>query len=185
MTQSVNAANPSTRAIPVVITEHNSHKASDWNTINSTADDNFEASRLAAQIVNLALTPGFTSHYVFKFSITPSFAANREVAKNGLHWGEIYNDPYQIADTTLSAESFRLLTQLKKAKIYPIRSNDTTSSRTYLASSNGDAIFYLYAVNDNSKQAYLNIDLSALNITDKTQILVETVSSNYWVSIKS
>jgi hypothetical protein len=68
--------------IPLVITEHNTHTSSDWNTINSTADDDFEASRLASQIVNLILN-NVRLHYVFKFSVTPSFSANRQVAMNG------------------------------------------------------------------------------------------------------
>ena len=62
-------------------------------------------------------------------SVTPSFAATRDVAKNGIHWGEIYNDPFDVSDSTLCAEAMRLLTQMKKSKIYTLTSSDTSSYR--------------------------------------------------------
>ncbi len=97
--------------------------------------------------------------FVF-ISITPSFSGTRDVAKNGLHWGEIYNDPYHISDTTLSAEAMRLLTQMKNSKIYPLTSSDTSSYRSYLGSSNNDGFYYLYAVNDAADIVNLSIDVS-------------------------
>lgn len=72
LVKSVQASNPTNKNIPVIITEHNSHTSSDWSTFNSTPDDTFEASRLASQIINLISTNTFTSHFVFKFSVTPS-----------------------------------------------------------------------------------------------------------------
>ena len=81
-----------TDQIPVIITEHNSRTSSNWDTKTSTSDTNFEASRLASQIANL-IKAKIDSHYVFKFSVTESFSANRDIAKNGIHWGDIYSSP--------------------------------------------------------------------------------------------
>ena len=105
------------------------------------------------------------------------------MAKNGIHWGENYNSPYHISDSTLSAESFRLLTQLKRSKVYPVTNNDTTSTRTYLASSSNNGTYNLYIVNDNIKPINVSIDLNAWDISDNSWIPVEKVSSNYWVNI--
>ena len=88
--------------MPVIVTEYNSHTSANWNTIQSTPDNDFEASRLAIELINLVIS-NVPSHYAFKFSITPSFSPSRDVAMNGLHWGEIYSDPFHLSDTTLSA----------------------------------------------------------------------------------
>jgi len=123
--------------------------------------------------------------YLFKFYL--NFLPHIDViAKNGIHWGENTNAPYHIADSSLSAESFRLLTQLKGSIIYPVSNNDTNGSisrRTYLASSNNnDRIYYLYIVNDNQTATNVSFDLTSWAINDSTWIPVETVSSNYWVN---
>ena len=66
LTSSVNADSSVPNSIPVIITEHNSHTASDWGTLSSTADDSLEASRLGSQIINL-IKKQITTHFVFKF----------------------------------------------------------------------------------------------------------------------
>lgn len=54
---SVNAIRtPASRPLPIVVTEHASHTAADWNGIQSTADNDFEASRLASQLLWQART---------------------------------------------------------------------------------------------------------------------------------
>ena len=57
--------------MPIIITEHNSHTSASWNTINSTPDNDYEAATLAGQIANV-VSANITSHFVFKFSVTPS-----------------------------------------------------------------------------------------------------------------
>ena len=179
--------------IPLIITEHNSHTSSDWNDIKSTPDNDFEASRLSSQIMNIILS-NVKSHYVFKFSITPSFSSTRDVAMNGLHWGEIEQDPFDLADTTLSAESMRLLTtKLIKSKIYPIiDSNDSSIYRNYIlvnssSTLNDDLFYYLYAINDKDENVTLLINLNQLNndINENTKLIVEEVNANYWNEVSN
>jgi hypothetical protein len=100
----------------VIITEHNSDTAADWDTVANTADTWSQASRLSSQVVCIVGTARITMHFIFKFAIAASFTATRDVIKNGLHWGDIYNYPYNLADTTLSAEALRLTTTLKNAQ---------------------------------------------------------------------
>ena len=116
ITQSIFNDTQSTTDILPIVTEHNAHTSSAWDLLNTTADDDFESSRLASQIANLASSKIY-AHFIFKFSITPSFQAGQDIAKNGLHWGEIYVSPYNIADTTLSAEAVRLLSIIKQSKM--------------------------------------------------------------------
>ncbi len=111
--------------IPVIITEHNSRSSSNWNEVSSTADDPYEASKLASQMINL-IKARIHTHIIFKFAISASFSASRDIAKNGLHWAEFYDEPFHISDTTLSAEFVRLLSKMKQSKIYTIQSNDTS-----------------------------------------------------------
>ena len=170
--------------LPIIVTEFNAHTSSDWNTICSTGDDAFEASRLASQILNLAMA-SVSYMYVFKFSITPS-SSSSSIAKNGLHWGELNAEPFNIADTTLSAEAMRLLTQMKQSKLYKITSNDNLRTRTYLSSKNdNESYYYLYAVNDRSDSVNLNLNLTQWNVNQGTVIFVETASDAYWGEVSN
>ena len=63
---SVNSDSSIPNSIPVIITEHNTHTSSSWDTLISTTDDDYEASRLASQIIYL-IKSKVTSHFVFKF----------------------------------------------------------------------------------------------------------------------
>jgi hypothetical protein len=176
-------------SIPIIITEHNSHTSSDWNTINSTPDSDYEATKLASQIINI-IQSNVKSHYVFKFSITPSFSSTRDVAMNGLHWGEIYNEPFDLADTTLSAEMMRLLTtKLIKSKLYSIgiEGDDRSIYRNYvLARSPNDPFYsYIYIINDRDELVNLNINLNQLNLIKGAKIFIEQVGNGYWNEISN
>lgn len=122
---SVDADSPSNHRLPVVITEHNSHTSSSWDELISTADDAFEASRLASQVISL-IAARVQTQIIFKFTISSSFSATRDIAKNGLHWAELTDEPFHLSDTTLSAEFVRLLAKMKQSQIYPVESNDTS-----------------------------------------------------------
>jgi hypothetical protein len=166
--------------IPVIVTEHNVQTGAIWDRLKLTIDDADAASRLASQIMYLVLAK-ISSSYVFKFSITPSSLTRLEIAKNGLHWGEITEKPYHLSDTTLSAEGMRLLTKMKNSKIYPISSNDTSRLRTYVGSKNDDGRYYLYIVNDKDYDTVnLTIDFSQWNLSNGAQIIVETVATDLW-----
>ncbi len=163
----------------VIITEFNAHTAGDWDNINSTADNDYEASRIASQIINL-IKSKITSLYIFKFSIAPSFAISRDVAKNGLHYGENEKAPFHISDTTLSAESVRLLSFLKNLKIYNLISNLNLSKYTEYLGAEDLNNYYIIIVNDKNDSVNLEINVSDWNINNNTQIITESVSDSYW-----
>ena len=170
--------------MPVVITEHNSHTAADWETIPTTADFADESSRLAAQIISLSAA-GIKSSYVFKFSMS---LTDGTLKKNGLHWSEMSQAPYHISDTTLSAEAMRLLTPLKNSRIYALSPASTSglSKVFFLASSTAtDGLFYVYIVNDDSSRLRLNISLSAWNVFPGSKVLIESVGNGFWGEISS
>jgi hypothetical protein len=181
---SVNADSPLIK-IPVIITEHNSHTASEWDTIPTTPDHPLEASRLASQILHVISSAKIHSHFVFKFSIMPSFSSYRDLAKNGLHWADFSQDPYDITDTTLSAESMRLLSKLKNQRslvLSRVTSNDTTSSRSYVAANSGqDDFFYLHLVNDGNKRVSYTVDLSLwqAQVNQNTRVILESVGNEF------
>ena len=71
---------PVSAPLPVIVTEHASHTAASWSSIASTTDTDFEASRLASQLL-WASQSGIET-YVFKFSVTPA-SSSSGVDKNG------------------------------------------------------------------------------------------------------
>ena len=115
-------------SLPVMITEYNSHFGSQWSTILSTPDDNYEASRVASQTANVVLSQ---INGLFLFKMRLSVITN----KNALVWEEANVAPYDFSDTTLSAESYRLLAKVQGAQIYTVTSNDTGLYGTYLSKS--------------------------------------------------
>lgn len=184
LTQSVNNDTNFVSVIPVVITEHNSHTSSSWDTVATTPDDDLEASRLASQIM-FTIYANITAEYVFKFSITQSSIAGQAIAKNGLHWGELINDPFDISDTTLSAEAMRLLTVIKQSIVYPVLSNDTSIYRTYLGSKSPDGSHYFHVVNDKSDYVNILLDMSKWNLTVGLPVIIELVGNGYWGEVIS
>ena len=91
--------------MPIHITEHQAHTNSAWNSLTTTAETYLEASRLASQL--LAVSTIAVNEFIFKFSALTSSSGG--VTKSGIHWGDITTYPYQIGDTTLSAEAARLV----------------------------------------------------------------------------
>ena len=171
-----------TISIPVIVTEYNAHTAADWDKLVTTPDDFSEASRLASEIISIVKS-NVTSHYVFKFSVTSD--STGAIKKNGIHWADIYGDPYHVSDSTTCAEALRLLTQLKNSKVYPLAVNDSSTYRTYLGSSSNDGFYYLYIVNDAVDTVNLSVNLAQWNITAGTQIIMESVSAGYFGEIQS
>lgn len=161
--------------IPVIIAEYNTHTSADWNKLNSTADDDYEASRLAIEIANVLR---LTSSFVFKFSITSSFSKERSIAKNGLHYGDNSVAPFHISDSTLSAESVRLLSIFTQKKIYFINTKDSNKYRAYLATESNKS-FNLIAINDRNESVQLLISLTEWKKVNQTRIFIESVSKNY------
>jgi hypothetical protein len=167
--------------IQIGITEHNCYTSSSWDTKETTTDDPSQASRLASQIINF-IASGVHTQIIFKFSITSSFSANRQIAKNGLHWGEISQEPFHLSDTTLAAESVRLLSKMKQSNIYSLVTNDTSKFRKYLVSKNNNKesdYWYIYAVNDKSESVQLLINITELNVPENNEIIIEQVGSKY------
>ena len=172
--------------LPMVVSEYSAHSTVQWSFLNSTADDAPEASRLASQIMGLALA-NVTAHFAFRFSVLPSSATSASnVALNGLHWGETSAEPFYLTDTTLSAEAMRLLTLMKGSKIFSITFNDTTKGRSFLASKKDDEPYvYFYAVNDHRESTTVNIDLTRWGLNSNTKLLVEIVNKDYWGEVSN
>ena len=64
----------------------------------------------ASQALNYASAgAGLASIFMFKFSVTLS--TGNGVTKNGIHWGDNTGAPYNIGDSTLAAEGFRLVAE--------------------------------------------------------------------------
>lgn len=164
-------------SIPVVLTEHNTHTDSNFENSNTTCDTNTEASRLASQLINLVAS-NVSADYIFKFSATiKSRSTPNRVKKNGLHWAEVYEKPYDLSDSSLAAEAARLLTALKSSKVFTVANSPSSGLRTFLGSlAEIDTFYHLYIVNDGKNQLNISIDLSKwTNIVPGARVFVDTV----------
>jgi hypothetical protein len=108
----------------------------DYAKLDASPDSLNESSRLAAQIIWLAAS-NISSHYVFKLTVTTDGGVFK---KNDLHWAEDLVAPYDLSDSTLSAEIFCLLSELTVSSIYTVnlqvrsRANHPVSVKTQLDS---------------------------------------------------
>lgn len=93
--------------LPVHVTEHASHTASNFAPLNVTTDDVLQASRLASQILYQAMY-GIGS-MLFKMTMTPDGTTGTAVKKNGIMFADNTNYPFRVGDTTASAEAARIV----------------------------------------------------------------------------
>lgn len=113
-------------SLPYAVTEHASHTTANFNSMQTTGDVYFEASRLGSQILFNAVS-GFES-YIFKYSALEQssglgFAGCKAqfgtagwttalacgVQKTGLHWAENGVPPFPIGDVTLAGKTASLI----------------------------------------------------------------------------
>ena len=185
---------------PVVITEHQSHTNGDWVSIPTTADNDFEAARLAAQLAATAIA-GFET-YAFKFSSLPMNPASLGVSKSGLHWGENFVYPYPVGDATLSAEALRLvastlnggkaletLTESNVGSGLPpgnSRPNCVTHGalhRRVLIVNDGNCVAPVWTGCTNASALSVNLNLTAWSLATGTQLPVTVVAANSFSEI--
>ena len=141
-------------AVPVIITEHQSHTNDNWNGYPSTTDSPFEGSRFTNQVI-LSSVNGLDA-YAFKFSTTPSKQGG--VTKSGLHFADITGSPsstpglFPVGDTTYSGEAYAVVAPaLAGGKPLATCTASTTVSNSFVCALTKNAagtVFYLVASND-------------------------------------
>lgn len=139
-----------------------------------------QAAKLASQALNL-VTAGadLVGLYAFKFSVTLS--TNNGVAKNGLHWGDNVAAPYNIGDSTLGGEGFRLIAErLAGAKdILDLASVNAASLVDAKAVAVRDADgYYVFVANTGTVSLSVPLNLAGWSVADGTPVTVERMGDS-------
>lgn len=164
------------------LTEFMARTSGDYSQITANPDQAADATKFASQAINLATAGAdLASIYAFKFSVTLS--GGNGVAKNGIHWGDNVAAPFNIADTTLAAEAYRLVAEhLSGAKsTYVLTSTATWTGVTdtkAIAVRDGNA-YYVYIVNKSglSSAILAQIKLAGLGIGAGVPVFVDSVNA--------
>ena len=189
-------------AVPVIITEHQSHTNDNWNGFYSTTDSPFEGSRFTNQVI-LSSVNGLDA-YAFKFSTTPSKQGG--VTKSGLHFADITGSPsstpglFPVGDTTYSGEAYAVVAPaLAGSKPLATCTANTTVSNSFVCALTKNAngtVFYLVASNDISgindsytnttadpagSAAVLTINLAPLLASSNSVAIITEVSGSTYL----
>ena len=168
---------------PVTISEFNTHTGANFDSTSATLDSTSEYPTLGAMAVNLVKNL-INEMYCFKFSQTinqSTTATNYPVAKNGMHFVDNTNAPYNIGGITKAGEVWRLFTKACAPGRDRLNfTTDTASSGLDVQATYDPATkrYYIFAVNDSSSSATWTANFSAWSIPATNQILVEEVSQS-------
>lgn len=161
---------------PATITEFNVYDGSTFNGLNSTLDTPTNYSAFGAIAINL-IENGINEIYCFKISQTTSAGY---IAKNGTHYLDDADYPYNIGGITEGGEVWRLINKgfAPGRNLLSYQTISQTSALNLLASY--DPVgqrYYLLSVNNTSGAIPLTVNMSAWQIPANNQVLVEAVNA--------
>jgi hypothetical protein len=161
--------------LPATISEFNVYDGSVFNGLSTTLDSPINYSALGAIAVNL-IQNAINEIYCFKISQTDGAGY---LAKNGTHYVDNSNVPYNIGGITKGGEVWRLINKgfAPGRNRLSFTTDSQTSALNLLASYDPVAQRYsLLSVNNTSAGVALTVNMSAWKIPTNNQILVEAVN---------
>ncbi|KAG5175090.1 hypothetical protein JKP88DRAFT_283885 [Tribonema minus] len=176
------------KGLPLVISEVNAHLPPNWEINFLDQDAPQIASKLGGQLLTM-MSIGVIP-YVYKFSTAPQTIKTGQdiVTKNGLFWGENYEEPYNIGDSALGGETVRLLAlHAQDSHMYPTASSGLPKTVYALAVREGGsadgAYYYMYLINTAAGSAVFDVDLSAWSAWVGGDILTTCVNGTAWSEV--
>ncbi|AKC82000.1 hypothetical protein IMCC26134_02990 [Verrucomicrobia bacterium IMCC26134] len=173
------AAMPGESPLPVTLSEFNVNTSSTLEATTETLDTPYRFSRLGGVLVNLA-SSGANEMWLFKFTQTASSGNASGVAKNGTHYADTLNFPYQHGGASQAAEVYRLFNKGFGPGREVLASSSSTSLQYLEFLAGRDPVSgrcYILSVNDTSSPADIAVNLAAWNIPNGSSVLLEEVSS--------
>ncbi len=177
---SVNAAAGGT-PMRFAITEFNVHTASTFDTLTETLDTPSKSSRFGSILANLAKNQPHEL-YVFKFSQGPGTNPGT-IKKNGTHFVDNDNAPYNIGGVTAGGEVVRLFAK-GFAGANDLFANPTVSgtgaSDLQIASARNleQGRYYFFSASEATSARSLVVNVSNWGITPGSRVIVEEVSAD-------
>lgn len=169
---------PETR-FPTSISEFNVHTAGTFDTLADTLDTPFDYARFGSIVANLV--KNFCDElYVFKFSQTLNTTT---VKKNGMHFVDNTNAPFNIGGVTKAGEVWRLFNQAAapgRDRLNVTLGSGATSLDVTATYDPATKYYYLFSANNTSSDVSLTLDVSAWNVPAGQRVLLQEVSESIW-----
>lgn len=165
------------------ITEFNPHSAKPWSQIPETLDSPAKVARFGSILANLAGSQP-DELYVFKFSQTANWDRGKTpdaVKKNGVHFVDNNDAPYNIGGLTRGGEVVRLFARgfSGSVDLLNLESNSQVNNDFHACASfdREQLEYYFFSANESDSPVDLVIDLSELGLASGNPVLIEEVSS--------
>ncbi len=164
--------------LPTSISEFNAHTAAVFDTMPETLDSPSQFTRLAAISATL-VSNECHELYCFKFSQT-LYSSTVPVKKNGTHFVDNTNAPYNIGGITKGGEVWRLFSQAAapgRDRLRVTQGSGATALDLAATYDAGPRTYRLFSAND-SASVDLTLDVSAWNLPAGQRVLLEEVSDS-------
>lgn len=172
----------------VSVSEFNTHTAAQFDGLAATLDSPAEYATFASIGVHLLKsTPG--ELYCFKFGQTLRNAGSSEsdplntVQKNGMHYVDNWNPPYNVGGITKAGEVWRLVNKgfaPGRQLLTYNRPSDGSLDAIGFKASYDPALqrYYLFCVNDSTASASVSINTNPWNLPVGNKFILEEVSES-------
>ncbi len=162
--------------LPTSISEFNAHTAGVFDTMTETLDSPSQFTRLGA--ISATLVSNYCHElYCFKFSQT-LYSSTVPIKKNGTHFVDNTNAPYNIGGITKGGEVWRLFNQAAapgRDRLSVILGPGATALKLTATYDAALSIYRLFSAND-SVSADITLDASAWSLPPGQRVLLEEVS---------
>jgi hypothetical protein len=162
--------------LPTSISEFNAHTAAVFDTMTETLDSPSQFTRLAA--ISATLVSNYCHElYCFKFSQT-LYSSTVPIKKNGTHFVDNTNAPYNIGGITKGGEVWRLFNQAAapgRDRLRITQGSGATALKLTATYEAAPSIYRLFSAND-SVATDITLDVSAWSLPPGQRVLFEEVS---------
>jgi hypothetical protein len=174
---------PGEEPFSYAITEYNTRTGASFDTVTATPDSPSHFSGLAAGAIALA-DAGVRDMYLFKFGMTRAQSSNSRypVQKNGIHYVE-NEGKYRYGGITRSGEVWRLFNRMAAGSRERLGIDGGNPSLASMATKDGEAA-YVFVSNTGKESQVVDIDFSALGVTDSNRVTVSEVSDDCYGGVR-
>lgn len=173
------AAMPGESPLPVTLSEVNVNTSGTLEGTTETLDTPARFSRLGGILVELAANR-LDEMWLFKFTQTASTSNVSGIVKNGTHYADTVNFPYNQGGATQAAEVYRLFNKGFGPGREVLASSVTSDlqSLEFLAGRDpATGRYFIFSANDGSSSASVAVNVAAWGIPNGSSVLLEEVSS--------
>lgn len=165
--------------LPLALTEFNVHTAADFGNMPETLDTPEKYARFGAIVAQLA-DNSLPEMFAFKFTQTENTNNIYGLSKNGMHYADLINAPYNQGGATSAAEAWRLFNKACRpgSSVLAFSASGNSTQPTILIARQASANrYHIFSANTNNVPVNLSISCSAWNLPEGAQATLEEVSA--------